>query len=74
LFSRLIPPSGKHCRSVADSTKLGLWQTVNAQLVPFPGRATAVEGYAPNLPIARRRLEPLGVRVFGGATRSGMPF
>lgn len=47
---------------------------VLAGLAPFPGRATAVEGYAPNLPIARRRLEPLGVRVFEGNTRSGMPF
>jgi SAM-dependent methyltransferase len=47
---------------------------VLAGLAPFAGRATAVEGYAPNLPIARRRLEPLGVRVFEGNTRSGMPF
>lgn len=47
---------------------------VLAGLAPFPGRATAVEGYVPNLPIARRRLEPLGVRVFEGNTRSGMPF
>lgn len=47
---------------------------VFAGLAPFPGRATAVEGYAPNLPVARRRLEPLGVRVFQANTRSGMPF
>jgi SAM-dependent methyltransferase len=47
---------------------------VFASLAPFPGRATAVEGYIPNLPIARRRLEPLGVPVFQGNTRSGMPF
>ncbi len=47
---------------------------VLAGLAPFPGRATAVEGYVPNLPIARRRLEPLGVWVFEGNTRSGMPF
>ncbi|MFZ5720139.1 MAG: class I SAM-dependent methyltransferase [Pseudomonadota bacterium] len=47
---------------------------VFASLAPFPGRATAVEGYEPNLPVARRRLEPLGVRVFRGNTRSGMPF
>lgn len=47
---------------------------VFAGLAPFPGRATAVEGYVPNLPIARRRLEPLGVQVFEGNTRSGMPF
>ena len=45
-----------------------------ASLAPFPLRATAVEGHVPNLPIARRRLEPLGVRVFEGNTTSGMPF
>ncbi|HWD28909.1 MAG TPA: class I SAM-dependent methyltransferase [Rhizomicrobium sp.] len=45
-----------------------------ASLAPFPGRATAVEGYAPNLPVARRRLAPLGVAVFEGRTATGMPF
>lgn len=45
-----------------------------ASLAPFPGRASAVEGFVPNLPVARRRLEPLGVPVFQGNTRSGMPF
>ena len=45
-----------------------------SSLAPFPGRARAVEGYAPNLPVARRRLEPLGVEVFQGNTQSGMPF
>lgn len=47
---------------------------VFAALAPFPGRATAVEGYEPNVPVARRRLEPLGVPVFQASTRSGMPF
>lgn len=45
-----------------------------SSLAPFPGRATAVEGYEPNLAVARRRLEPLGIPVFQGNTRSGMPF
>ncbi len=45
-----------------------------ATLAPFPGRASAVEGFVPNLPVARRRLEPLGVPVFQGSTGSGMPF
>ena len=45
-----------------------------SSLAPFPGRATAVEGFVPNLAVARRRLEPLGVPVFQGNTRSGMPF
>ncbi len=47
---------------------------VFSSLAPFPGRARAVEGYVPNLAVARRRLEPLGVEVFQGNTRSGMPF
>jgi len=47
---------------------------VFAGLAPFPARATAVEGYVPNLEVARRRLEPLGVPVLQGNTRSGMPF
>jgi SAM-dependent methyltransferase len=45
-----------------------------ASLAPFPGRATAVEGHAPNVAVARARLNPLGVSVFRGSTRTGMPF
>jgi SAM-dependent methyltransferase len=45
-----------------------------AALAPFPGRVRAAEGYVPNLAVARARLEPLGVQVFEGNTRSGMPF
>jgi SAM-dependent methyltransferase len=47
---------------------------VFSSFAPFPGRATAVEGYPPNLPVARDRLQPLGVRVLQANTRSGMPF
>lgn len=45
-----------------------------ASLAPFPGRASAVEGFVPNLAVARRRLEPLGVPVFQGSRRTGLPF
>ena len=45
-----------------------------SSLAPFPGRVTATEGYAPNVAVARRRLEPLGVAVFQANTASGMPF
>src|ERR1017187_700537 len=34
-------------------------------LAPFPGRAVAVEGYRPNVAVARKRLGPLGVQVVG---------
>jgi SAM-dependent methyltransferase len=36
---------------------------VLARFTPFPTMAYATEGYAPNVPIARERLEPLGVTV-----------
>jgi len=47
---------------------------VLSALGPFPGRVRATEGYVPNLAVARRRLEPLGVAVFQANTASGMPF
>jgi SAM-dependent methyltransferase len=34
-----------------------------ASFAPLPPRTFATEGYPPNLPVARRHLEPLGVRV-----------
>src|SRR5260221_8476430 len=46
---------------------------VFSSLAPFPGRATAVEGYVPNLAVARQRLEPLGGAVFPGHNASGTP-
>lgn len=40
----------------------------------FSGRLCATEGYAPNIPLARRRLEALGVEVFEVADTRAMPF
>ena len=42
-------------------------------LAPFPARATAVEGFEPNVAVARARLAPLGVLVFQGSRSSGRP-
>ncbi|MCJ7625610.1 MAG: class I SAM-dependent methyltransferase [Anaerolineaceae bacterium] len=36
-----------------------------AALGPFAGDAYATESYPPNLPVAKKRLEPLGVKVIG---------
>jgi hypothetical protein len=36
---------------------------VFSQLAPFPLRTFAAEEYAPNAPVAARRLHPLGVQV-----------
>ncbi len=40
---------------------------VLAALAPFPRRACATETYGPNVPVARQRLEPLGVTVYDTA-------
>ena len=45
-----------------------------SRLAPFPGRATAVEGYVPNLAVARGRLEPLGIPVIQADSASSLPF
>jgi SAM-dependent methyltransferase len=46
-----------------------------SSFAPLPHPTYATEGYPPNLPIARRRLEPLGVRVIAIApeNRIGLP-
>jgi SAM-dependent methyltransferase len=41
---------------------------------PFAGRAIAIEGYKPNLPIAKKRLAPLGVKVIESAESGKLPF
>ncbi len=43
-------------------------------LQPFPPAICATEGYAPNLPVARHRLEPLGVRVVAVGDDDRLPF
>lgn len=46
-----------------------------ASMAPLPPRTTAVEGYAPMVPIAKKRLAPLGVDVVVPAdTRGPLPF
>ncbi|MGN9841142.1 class I SAM-dependent methyltransferase [Nonomuraea sp. H19] len=44
-----------------------------ASLGPLPPRTVATEGYPPNVPVARRRLEPLGVEVVEAGGRP-LPF
>jgi SAM-dependent methyltransferase len=45
-----------------------------SRLAPFPGRATAVEGYVPNLAVARGWLEALGIPVIQADSASSLPF
>lgn len=43
-------------------------------LKPFPKKAIAYEGYKPNLPIARKKLKPLGVKVVECRNLKKLPF
>ncbi|MGE7938179.1 methyltransferase domain-containing protein [Bacillus paramycoides] len=45
-----------------------------SMLQPFPPTIYATEGYAPNIPIARKKLEPLGVQVLEVTDDSALPF
>lgn len=45
-----------------------------SKLGPFPKTAVATEGYPPNLPIAKERLEPLGVKVVEVDNDECLPF
>jgi SAM-dependent methyltransferase len=47
---------------------------VLSSLIPFPIHIWASENYPPNIPIARKRLEPLGVKVISDYTISSIPF
>ena len=45
-----------------------------SSLAPFPKHAVAYEGYKPNIPLARRRLAPLGVKVVKCTSVDHLPF
>ena len=41
---------------------------------PFPKDTAAIEGYPPNVEIAKKKLEPLGVKVFEASETKVLPF
>ena len=43
-------------------------------LGPFPKKAVAYEGYKPNVPVARKRLKPFGVKVIENRNLKKLPF
>jgi SAM-dependent methyltransferase len=45
-----------------------------ASLQPLPPHTYATEGYAPNVPVARQRLEPLGIKVYKVRGDDHLPF
>lgn len=47
---------------------------VLAGLAPLPDRSAATEAWTPNLPVARARLAPLGIRVYPTGDDLALPF
>ena len=45
-----------------------------SSLAPFELEVSATESYPPNIPIAKERLEPLGVKVYGLEHETQLPF
>lgn len=45
-----------------------------SKLLPLPKMTAATEGYKPNIPIARKRLNPLGIEVYEVEDDSKLPF
>jgi len=45
-----------------------------SSLQPLPPLTCATEGYAPNVPVARQRLEPLGIKVYEVVEDGKLPF
>jgi len=45
-----------------------------SKLLPLPPDTCATENYPPNVPIARKNLEPLGVQVFDADSEAPLPF
>jgi SAM-dependent methyltransferase len=69
--SRLLP----HLRRARSLLDLGTGGgELLARLQPFPPHTRATEGYPPNLPVARARLEPLGVAVAEVGDDGRLPF
>jgi len=70
--SKVLPRIRK-IKSVLDmGTGGGEFLASNFQ--PFPKHTCATEAFEPNVPIAKKRLEPLGVKVFQIYDESDLPF
>jgi hypothetical protein len=70
-YESLVQQALPHAQSLLDmdtggGEKLAGWQ-------PLPPYTVATEGYAPNIPVARTRLEPLGVPVLEVESTGALP-
>lgn len=71
-YTSMIIPKLKTVSSVLDMGTGG--GELLEKLQPFPEKIAATEGYPPNVPIAKERLEPLGVSVHAFEEDHVLPF
>lgn len=71
-YASVVLPHLRRVRAALDMGTGG--GELLALLRPFPPRMCATEGYAPNVPIARARLEPLDVAVYAIGDDDLLPF
>ncbi len=62
----------KESKSVLDMATGG--GEIFSSFAPFQGRAVGIEGYRPNVAVARKRLRPLGVSVIEASDSGVLPF
>jgi SAM-dependent methyltransferase len=71
-YAQLVRDALPHSRALLDMGTGG--GELLASLHPLPSLTRATEGYAPNLPVARARLEPLGIAVAEVGEDGHLPF
>jgi SAM-dependent methyltransferase len=71
-YRQLVREKLKSAQSLLDQDTGG--GEFLSSLQPLPVYTCATEGYPPNVPLARARLEPLGVQVFDTLATAQLPF
>jgi SAM-dependent methyltransferase len=71
-YASIVLAQLKNAQSVLDMGTGG--GEFLSSLQPLPALICATEKYAPNVPLARQRLEPLGVKVYGVDEDARLPF
>lgn len=71
-YASMVLAQFRSARSVLDMGTGG--GEFLSSLRPLPALTCATEGYAPNVPLARQRLEPLGVKVSAINEHTHLPF
>ena len=71
-YGSLVKPLVQHAHSMLDMGTGG--GEFLSMLLPFPEKICATEAYEPNIPIAKSKLEPLGVQVVPIEGDEKLPF